>query len=333
MNADVRAPQLATSPRHAAPSLGGREAGRSSGLDASASAARRAKRAAPPYVFLAPFFLSFLAFTVVPLGYAIYSSFYHATFFGGKQFVGLDNYGHVFSSAVFWGGVLRVLLYGLVQVPVMLGLALFFAVIFDLALVRFTGSFYRVLYFLPYAVPGVISTLMWGYLYDQSLSPFDAVFGRLGLGHPDLVSSTLVLPAIGNIDVWQFVGFNMVIFYVTLKAIPPDLNDAAIVDGARLWQLVRYIRLPMIKMALWLTGLMSVIGTLQLFTEPEILSSFTSAINSTYTPNIMIYNVAFEEQDINYAAALSLVIGGITIVVSLAVLVVGRRRRGRRLAG
>lgn len=280
-----------------------------------------------PYAFLLPFLGSFLLFTVVPLAYAIYVSLFRTQLIGGTKFVGVANYRQVFNNPDFWSGVLRLFIFGIIQVPIMLGIALFFALVFDLALVRRLGPIYRVIYFIPYAIPGVISAFMWGYLYDPSLSPFDAISQQLGMGRPNVVGSSLVLWAIGNLVTWEYVGYNMVIMYVTLRATDPELTDAAIVDGARLWHVAWYIKIPLIRMAIFLTSVLSIIGTLQLFTEPQIMTAFSSAVNSSYTPNILIYNTAFNAQNISYAAAMSLVIGGITIIASAIFLTITNLRR------
>lgn len=287
----------------------------------------RVKRAGSAYGFVTPFLIAFVLFNLVPLFYAIYSSLFREDFFGTTRFVGLSNYRQVFSSSDFWHGVLRMIEFGAVQVPVMLVLALFFAVLFDLSLVGRAGLVYKVLYFAPYAIPGVISAIMWSYLYTPTLSPITTMLNHAGVQF-DILGSGWVMFALGNMVTWQYVGVNMVILYTVLQGIPTELTDSAAVDGASLWQLVRYVRVPMVRGGLVLTAALSIIGTLQLFTEPYILSGFSNAIGSSFAPNVLIYTEAFQESNLNYAAALSVVIGGIT-VVALAVFfaVSGRGRR------
>jgi multiple sugar transport system permease protein len=293
----------------------------------SALAFQRIMSAIRPYVFLLPFLVSFIAFTVIPLAYAIYMSLFRTPLIGSEKFVGLSNYTQVFHDSEFWSGVLRLFIFGLIQIPITLIIALIFALIFDLSVVRRTGSIYRLIYFIPYAIPGVISAFMWGYLYDPFLSPLNAITSHFGLGSPNVVSSSLVLWAIGNIVVWEYLGYNMIILYVSLRATDPELVDAAIIDGAGLWKVAWYVKIPLIRMAIFLTSVLSIIGTLQLFTEPEIMTAFSSTVSSSYTPNILIYNTAFTEQNIPYAAAMSIVVGGITIIASAIFLTVTNIRR------
>ena len=116
-----------------------------------------------PYLFLAPFLLLFIAFIVAPLVYAFYMSLYRDTLVGGRQFAGAASYIKVAGDAKFWGGVWNLVLFGIVQMPIMLGLALLFAIVLDRGQVYAKGVF-RLGFFLPYAVPSVIATIIWGYL-------------------------------------------------------------------------------------------------------------------------------------------------------------------------
>lgn len=285
-----------------------------------------------PYLFLAPFLITFLVFSVGPVLYSIYLSLFATPLIGPRKFVGLQNFINAFSDQSFWSGVERVVLFGVIQVPLMLLIALFFAIVFDLELVRRGGGILRLIYFLPYAIPGVISALMWGYLYEPRYSPFDTIFTRLGLGNVNFIGGNIVLASIGNIVTWEYVGYNMIILYVVLRSSPRELIDSAVIDGARLWDIVRYIKVPMARVGLFLTAILSIIGTLQLFTEPEILSSFSPAVNSSYTPNIYIYTVAFTNNNLNYAAALSVLVGVITVVATVLFLGLNRLRQRRAQA-
>src|SRR5690349_12287932 len=134
------------------------------------------RRTWTPYLFILPFGVLFLLFFIVPIFYAIYQSLFRSQRSGlglgapTVSFNGLDNYVDVIHDPNFFSGVGRVLLYGIVQVPVMLGLALLLALLLDSTVVRFK-SFFRIAFFIPYAIPGIIGALLWGFLYDPQLSP------------------------------------------------------------------------------------------------------------------------------------------------------------------
>lgn len=275
-------------------------------------------------VFVLPFTLLFIAFYVVPIGFAIYQSLLtverEGTFGPATQvFGGFVQYAAVFRDAAFWESVGRVLLFGVVQVPIMLGLALLFALLLDSPLVR-GKKFFRLAFFAPYAVPGVIAAIMWGFLYSPSLSPFTAVTSNVAF-----LGAELVLWSIANIVTWVYVGYNMLIIYSALLAIPAEIYEAAKLDGANNWQVATRIKIPLVMPALILTAVFSIIGTLQLLAEPQTLRSFSTAINSTFTPNLAVYSTA-SVPNYSLAAAFSVVLALATFALSFIFLRVTQRR-------
>ena len=222
-----------------------------------------------PYLFLAPFVLLFIAFIVAPLVYAFYMSLFRDTLVGGRQFAGAASYIKVAGDAKFWGGVWNLVLFGIVQVPIMLGLALLFAIVLDRGQVYAKGVF-RLGFFLPYAVPSVIATIIWGYLYGPTFGPFTQMAKAFNLPPPDFLSPGAMIFSLANIVTWEYVGYNMVIYYAALKAIPSDLAEASRIDGASPWQFARLIQLPLLWPAILLTIIFSINGTLQLFNEPYL---------------------------------------------------------------
>ena len=288
---------------------------------------RRRRRAA--YLFVAPFMLLFVAMLVVPLLYALYLSLFVDRLIGGTSFVGLQNYADVLSDELFISGVLRMGAFLLVQVPVMLGLALLFALALDSPRLRWAGLF-RLGIFLPYAVPSVVAALMWGYLYGPDFGPIAQTVRGLGGSPPRLLGPDWVLAAIGNVVTWEFVGYNMIIMYAALRSVPTDLYEAAAVDGAGAIRTAWSIKLPAIRPAILLTVVFSVIGSFQLFNEPLVMRALAPAVVTTsYTPNLYAYYLAFTNQQINYAAAVSFMLGFVILVLSFSVLAVTRRGRGR----
>ncbi len=287
------------------------------------------RRVGIPYVFLLPFLLLFVFFFLVPLGYALWTSFFVERLVGGTVFVGGQNYQQVLHDANFWEGVRNVLLLLVVQVPIMLGLALVLALLIDSRIARLKTLF-RLGYFLPYAIPGVIGALLWGYLYSQHIGPFAQLAQLLHWPPPGFLTLTGLLPSIGNIVTWQWTGYNMVIMYAALQAVPTELYDAALVDGASGWDIARHIKIPLIAPAIVVTIVFSIIGTLQLFNEPQIMSAIVpNIIQDHYTPNLYAYNLAFTSQEYNYAASVSFVLGAVIFVFSYVFMLV-TNRRGRR---
>jgi multiple sugar transport system permease protein len=137
-----------------------------------------------------------------------------------------------------------------------------------------------------------------------------------------------MLASLGNVVTWEWTGYNMIILYAALKAIPPELTEAASVDGATAWQTARDVRIPLIRPALVLTIVFSIIGTLQLFNEPQIMNAIApDVIGTHYTPNLYAYSLAFTAQQFNYAAAVSFVLGAVVFIGSYTFILATRRRR------
>ena len=272
------------------------------------------------YVFVAPFLIFFLLLFLFPLGYAGYLSLFKDQLVGGTVFAGLTNYTRAIADPQLLHGVLRVGLFFLVQVPVMLLISLGVALAIDSGLLR-AARLFRLGVFLPYAVPSVVAALMWGYLYGPSFGPL----ARFGF---DPLTDTLMLPALGNIVTWEFAGYNMIILYAALRTVPAERYEAAAVDGAGPWRTAWYIKIPALRPALLLCLVFSVIGSFQLFAEPNLVQRLApNIINAAYTPNLYAYSLAFTSQQVNYAAAVSFLLGLVILVVSYAVLLTATRSR------
>lgn len=274
--------------------------------------------------FLAPFGVLFALFYLVPVGYAIYQSFLKIQREGAwgvpeTVFGGLAQYKLVLESNEFWSSILRVLLYFIVQVPIMLGLALIFALLLDSTVLK-GKKFFRLAFFAPYAVPGVIASIMWGFLYVPSLTPFPALTDRI-----DFLGSGFVLWSIANIVIWVYCGYNMLILYSALQAIPQEIYEAARVDGAGQFRLAWDIKIPIVMPAIILTAVFSIIGTLQLFNEPFVLRTFSGSVTSTYTPNMVVYSTSVVP-NYNLAAAFSVVLALATFILSFVFLKLTQKR-------
>ncbi|QTE31189.1 carbohydrate ABC transporter permease [Pengzhenrongella sicca] len=291
----------------------------------------RRRENAAAYILITPFVVVFALLIVVPIIYSGYLSLYREQLVGGNTFVGLENYSRALSDSSFLSGVGRMAVFLVIQVPIMLGLALLFALLLD-AGVLYLGKFIRLGIFIPYAVPSVIAALMWGYLYGTDFGPAAQIAERLGISAPPFLSQDWMLFSIMNIVTWSFIGYNMIILYAALRSIPSELFDAAAVDGAGRIRTAVSIKIPAIRPALILTAIFSVIGTFQLFTEPNLLRSLApNVIGTDYTPNMYAYNLAFINRDSNYAAAIAFILGVVIMIVSYTVqLSTQRKERAAR---
>ncbi|QPZ37881.1 sugar ABC transporter permease [Paramicrobacterium chengjingii] len=284
-----------------------------------------------PWLLLAPFLLLYIFTFILPIIVAIGSSFTtvkRSGLFGEQgvtsQFAWFDNYALALADGNFIASIGRMLLFGIVQVPVMIVAATVLALLLESASARWPGLF-RAAYFMPYGVPGVIATILWSFLYVPGLSPVIDVASWIGLDINFLGAGT-VLWSIANIVTWSYTGYNMLIIIAQLKAIPAELYEAARVDGAGPWRIARSIQIPLITPALVLTTVFSIIGTLQLFAEPQVLQTVAPAIDSQYTPNLSAYTTAFAYNDYNVAAAQAVLIAVVAFALSFAFLRLTNRK-------
>lgn len=278
-----------------------------------------------PYLLLLPFFVVFLLFFVGPVLLAAYQSVFRDRMIGGRVFVGAQNYAQVLADDKFWDGVWRIGQFGVIFTPLTIVLALLFALVLDRGAVRWAGLF-RLVFFLPYAIPGVVATMMWGFLYGPSFGPLNQMLHAVGLAGIDFLSARNMLYSLGNIDVWLYVGYDMIVFFAALQAIPRDLYEAAQLDGATALQVALRIKIPLIAPVISVVMIFSIIGTLQLFTEPAVMAPLApEVIGNDYVPNYYAFSLASTGQQFNYVAAISFVLAGIVLAVSAVYFLVMRR--------
>jgi multiple sugar transport system permease protein len=281
------------------------------------------------WIFVGPFLAVFVVVFIVPVAYSIYLSFYRDQLIGGNAFVGLKNYQQALGDEKFWAALWRVVLFFIVQVPIMLGLALVASLALDSARLH-ASSFFRIALFLPYAVPGIVAAMMWGYIYGDRFGLAGNINDLLGSTFLEPYAQQWLLVSIGNINTWEFLGYNMLIFYAALRVIPLDIYEAAELDGAGAFRVITSIKLPALRPAIVVASIFSVIGSFQLFNEPNILRTIIpSSISSSFTPNMYAYNLSFAGQQYNYAATIAIIMGVLTAVIAYVVQLRGSRKEDR----
>ena len=275
--------------------------------------------------FIGPFMVVFALVLIAPVVYSIWLSLFKDQLVGGNQFVVLENYVTALGDARLWESLGRVTLFLLVQVPIMLLLALAAALALDSARLH-ASAFFRISIFLPYAVPAVVATLMWGFIYGTQFGLVGSLNDFLGTAFAPL-SNSWVLASVGNIVTWEFVGYNMLLFYAALRVVPVDLYEAAELDGAGSFRIIRSIKLPALRPAIVIGTIFSIIGSFQLFNEPNILQSLApNSISTYFTPNMYAYNLSFSGQQYNYSATIAIIVGVLTAVIAYAVQLSGSRK-------
>ncbi|MET7490413.1 sugar ABC transporter permease [Streptomyces sp. NPDC005538] len=263
--------------------------------------------------FTVPFQLGFVFLYLIPIGYAVYESLFveHQSGLGlggsTQKFSGFDNYRQGLTDSAFMNSVLRVVLFACVQIPVMLLVSLLLALFLDALSSKVAGRF-RILLLVPYMIPGVVAAIVWINLYSPDVGPLTPLGKVFGLSW-NFFAPSMVWPSIGNLLTWHGIGYNMVIIYSALQGVPRDLFEAARLDGASEFRVALSIKIPYVRGALVLTGMLSIIQMLQIFNEPALFRNVTpQTVDDSFTPIMIIYNQAFNAGNYHYAAALSVLL-------------------------
>ena len=280
------------------------------------------------WLFVTPFTVIFLAFLVAPIAYAFWMSLRSKTLATGDRFVGLGNYAKAFTDPLFLHGLARVALYAVVMVPVQIAVALVAALVLDTLTTRLS-KLSRLMIFVPYAVPAMIGALMWGFLYSPRFGPANDILGLVGLHAPNFLAQNMIFGSLVNIVTWQWSGYYMVVIYAALRSVDPSIYEAARIDGASGWQISTRIKVPMISSSMVMVVVFSLIGTLQFFTEPQVLRSIAQgAIPPDYTPNMYAYSLAFSYSQFNYASTIAFALGVVVFIGSYFFLFLTRKQSG-----
>jgi multiple sugar transport system permease protein len=274
-------------------------------------------------VLLAPFAALCLGVFVVPAAYAIYLSVFSQQHSGlgfgnGRTvFVGLHNFVVVLTDPSFLRSIGVTLAYVVLFIPILVVGSLAFALLLDSGLAR-ARQFAQTALFLPHAVPGIIASIIWLYLYTPGISPMLALLYDLNI-QVDLLGQTLLIPSLVNIALWGGLGYNTVIFYTALQAVPRDVMEAAAVDGAGAVRTALRVKVPMVRASVVTVTMFTLVGSLQLFTEPKLFQQSTPLIGDRFTPNMYIYDAAFNRSNYGLASAASVLLLVLCCLLSYAV--------------
>ncbi|MGB4638271.1 MAG: sugar ABC transporter permease, partial [Limnochordia bacterium] len=227
---------------------------------------------------------------------------------------------------MFWQSFKIPLFLLLVQVPVMLFLATMIAFLYETR--KGGGPVYRFIYYLPYTIPGIVSGIVWSYIFSDSMSPLHPLLSLFGLENVKLLTRANVPGILLVIILWQFTGYTAFLVYSSLIAIPKEYSEAAQIDGAGLWQIAFRIKLPLLKGPLITLFIFNAIGAMQVFNEPWMLGNLV-VLPLNYTPAMYIYNSAFSQGRFTYATAMGVILAVITCAFSWYIL----RSAGRQILG
>ncbi|MBC9712900.1 sugar ABC transporter permease [Streptomyces sp. TRM66268-LWL] len=276
-----------------------------------------------------PFFLLFLAVTIAPIVYAGWMSLFREETsglgFGGTErvFTGVENFTRALTDDLFLASFGHIALYCALYIPIMIGTSLGLALLVDSALAR-AKRFFQIAFYMPHAVPGLVASVVWIFLYTPGLSPVHDLIEGLGASW-NFFGEDEAIWSIINISAWQWIGYNMIIFYAGLQAIPGETIEAARVDGAGALRTALQIKVPMIRSTVVLTLLFTIVGAIQLFDAPQLLVKYANSLGAEWSPTMFIYATAFQRHDYGVAAASSLLLALVAGLLSFGVTKLGNR--------
>jgi ABC-type sugar transport system permease subunit len=261
----------------------------------------------------------FVLFVLVPFCYTIYLTFERGTIFGGLQFAGLENYRAIIHDTLFWqtlrntGAFMAILIPATIIVPMALGLLLS-------SNVRGVRV-YRVLIYVPSLLSVVATGIVWKVMTDPENGPLDAAIRKaFGLQVPWLTSGTFTIVFLSLITLWSSAGFYSLIYMSGFNEIPAEIIEAARIDGANAWQLLRLIKLPLIRPIMQVVLVLVTVNAVQVFDLVYVMTEGGPG-TSTYTAMWYIYQNAFNGGSVAYAATMSVILLLVTAGMTAAFVV------------
>jgi multiple sugar transport system permease protein len=261
--------------------------------------------------FLSPWLVGFCIFTITPIALSFYYSLCDYTLSMPPVFRGLKNYSDILHDSVFWLVLKNTFIYAGMALPagvfVSLGLALMLN-----AKIR-GQTLYRTIIFLPSLVPMVASAMLWLWIFNGKYGLLNSLLGKVGIDGPEWLGQGWAMPSLAFMSLWG-VGYTVVIYLAGLQDVPKDLYEAAEIDGASPWSRLINVTLPMISPVIFFNLIMAIIGTMQVFTLPFIMTG-GGPNRQTYFFTMYLYDNAFVYLKMGYANAMAWI--QLLIVLSL----------------
>ncbi|MBW3633777.1 MAG: sugar ABC transporter permease [Chloroflexi bacterium] len=265
------------------------------------------RRAFTAYAFLLPNAIFFIAFLLVPVVFLFYLTFHNGGIITPARFVGLENWQRAWSDDLVRTTIRNTVYYCLLAIPSVFIIGMFLALCLQ-RVPRGSGPF-RSLFYIPTLTPYVLAALIWLFVVQRDFGALNVFLGLFGIPPQNwLGSPSLVMPSIAMLEVWRGVGFWTLLFLAALLALPPELYQAATIDGASGLQQLRHITLPLMRPTFFFAVVMATIWNLQLFDSVSILTDGGPS-NASATVVWYIYKAMFQFNDkTGFAAALSFVL-------------------------
>jgi multiple sugar transport system permease protein len=280
------------------------------------------------WAFVTPALLLIGVFFAIPVCGAFLLSFtdfdlYSIADFGSTRFVGLKNYRDLMAAPLFWTALRNTGYFVVVGGPLSAAASLAAAVLVNAKLLRFKPLF-RSAFFAPWVTTLVAVAIVWRYIYHPQYGLVNAGLSHLGIGPIDWLGNPhWAMPAIILLSVWKNFGYNMLVFLAGLQAIPEELYEAAALDGAGAWHRFRHITLPMLGPTFVFVGVVTMIASFQVFSEPYVMTQ-GGPLKATETLVLFMYEEGFRWWRLGFSAAIAVVLFGLTLIGTLVQLLLRR---------
>jgi ABC-type sugar transport system permease subunit len=280
---------------------------------------RNWQRRVAPYLFISPFFVGYAIFFLYPVLWGLYLSFFQqngAT--STPRFIGLDNYGALFSDPLFGKALFNTTYYALASILLIIPAALALAILFTQPWLRMR-EFFRLFFFVPNITSGIVVALIFTLIFNEQFGLLNSYILR-PLGLPNirwLRDAAFIMPSIILVGLWRYTGVNALYFLAGLQNIPTEVREAATIDGANKWQLFFHITLPLLRPVLIFVLTFAVIGSYNLFAEPALLVGLEGGTrNAGLFMTMYLYITGFRLIKLGYASAIGYALTLIIIVLA-----------------
>lgn len=267
-------------------------------------------------ILLPPALILFTMFVTLPLGESAWYSLFNWNGYGTpSNFIGIGNYERILNHSVFHIAVGNTLKIVAISLLIQMPLALFLALLIYKKTP--TNAVFRLVFFLPYILAEVAAGLIWSFVFDGNYGVTASIAQSLGLGNVFILSDPdLAFIAIMTVIVWKYFGFHMMIYIAALQSVPQDQIEAAKIEGASRWQVVRYVQIPHIKPAIAVSAFFAIIGALQVF---DVIIPLTNGgpSNQTHTIVTYLYTFGLTRLNIGFGSAVGVIlfVGAVTVAV------------------
>ncbi len=224
------------------------------------------------YAFILPFMLLFAIFIFRPIIASLQMSFFRWEIFGPKPFIGFENYEELLTDDLWWVALRNTVYFAFLTSALLTTIPIFIAIALN---VPFRGrNIFRTLFFFPYVLSASVVGLVMRWLLGQQFGIVNYLLGAVGVGPiPFIADSDLVIPSLSVITLWWAFGFPMLIYLAGLSNIPQDIYEAARIDGARGWQMIRYITVPLLRPIILFVAVTQLISHFQVFAQPYVITN------------------------------------------------------------